>query len=256
MNAAILAKLSDFLDKGGRVLSSGTAGLNRERTWFALSAWDFQWLGLDRSNASYFHIVDADDPKLTDMDYCMYSDSGTLFTGGRVLARYVTAYFDRHWDGFHGYFYTPPEREADRNAAAVTLDGKVCHVSFEVFTSYYKSAAYANKALVRKCLDLLLPDPLIRTRGVPSTARVTATGCDEYTLVHVKVTHPELRGCVSVIEEHAVLEAGAIVRIRGRYGSACTLPAEEPVGCIPEGDGYTTIVLPRITGYAVFLLRG
>lgn len=255
MNADMEDKIADFLSQGGKVLSSGTAGLNSEQRGFTLPEWDFEFAGVDRSNASYFHIVDPDDPKVCDMDYNMYSDSGTLFKGGRVLAKYVKAYFDRHWDGFHGYFYTPPEKETEFAAAAVSGSGCVCHISFEIFRSYFKSAAYADKALVKKCLGILLPDPLIRTQGIPSTARVTATGCSEYTLLHIKVTYPEVRGRMNIIEEHAVMEAGSVAYIKGSYSSACTLPEKEPVAITKAEGGYTRVLLPRIAGYKMILLR-
>lgn len=254
MNDEIKGRLAAFLSSGGRVLSSGTAGLDAGQEGFALPQWDFRFAGLDASNSSYFRIACAGDPKLADMEYNMYSDSGVLMKGGRVLAQYVKAYFDKHWDGFHGYFYLPPERETEYAAAALSGCGNVCHISFEVFRSYFKGAAYANKALVKKCLDILLPDPLIRTRGVPSTARVTATGCDEYTLLHTKVTYPEVRGRMNIIEEHAVLEAGASVFVRGSYGEARALPGQEPVA-ISEAGGYTEVKLPRIVGYQAILLK-
>jgi hypothetical protein len=255
MNEALRGKLAQFLASGGRVLSSGTAGLNAAQDGFALPEWDFRFLGVDASNSSYFRIVGNEDPMLPRMDYCMYSDSGTLFTGGRVLAKYVKAYFDRRWDGFHGYFYTPPEKETEYAAAAVNGAGNVCHISFEVFRSYYKSAAYADKALVKKCLDNLLPDPLLYTRGVPSTARVTATGCEEYTLLHAKVTYPEVRGRMNIVEEHAVLKEGASVFVRGDYMDACMLPEKEPVQISRSEGGYTKVRLPEIVGYKTLLLR-
>jgi hypothetical protein len=257
MNATLREKLADYLRRGGRVLSSGTAGLDETQSGFALPEWDFDFDGVDPSNASYYRIVDNDDPKVSDIDYCMYgeSNSGVLFRGGRMLAQYVKPYFNHHWDGFHGYFYTPPEKPTEYAAAAVNAAGNVCHIAFAIFRSYYERVPYAQKALVRKCLERLLPDPLIKTSGVPSTARVTATGCDAYTLLHTKVTYPEIRGKMGIIEEHAVLEAGATVHIRGHYASACTLPENESVEVTYAPGGYTVIRLPRIVGYRMILLE-
>lgn len=254
MNPLLKEKLAAYLKAGGRVLSSGVAGLAGDGDGFALPDWDFKFDGVDPSNASYYHIADNTDPKVSDMDYGAYSDTGVLIRGSDVLARYVKSYFDRHWDGFHGYFYTPPERETGHAAAAVSARGNVCHISFSIFRSYYENAPYAHKALVAQCLERLLPDPLIKTRGIPSTARVTATGRDGYALLHVKATYPEVRGRMNIIEEHASLRAGAEVLIRGDYASARTLPGEEPVAVSRE-EGYTRVTLPEITGYATVLLE-
>jgi hypothetical protein len=96
----------------------------------------------------YYRIFDNDDPKVSDIDYCMYgeSNSGVLFRGGRMLAQYVKPYFNHHWDGFHGYFYTPPEKPTEYAAAAVNAAGNVCHIAFAIFRSYYERVPYAQSA--------------------------------------------------------------------------------------------------------------
>ncbi len=255
MNETLQGKLAVYLQKGGRILSTGTAGLNIGQTGFVLPEWDFEFAGIDQSNASYFHMAANDDPKVSDMDYSMYSASGTLFKADRVLAKYVKAYFERHWDGFHGYCYTPPECETQYAAAAVNKAGSICHISFEVFRSYYETASYACKALVRQCLSLLLPEPLLKTEGVPSTARVTLTACSEYVLLHTKVTFPEVRGKMNIIEEHVVLPEGALVLVKGRFKSACTLPGLEAVAIEETADGYTQVRLPEVVGYRMIRLE-
>lgn len=253
MTDAMKEKIDAYLRQGGRVLSSGTAPLAADQSGFALNAWDFSFAGVDTGGACYFRMPPEDDPHVFDMDYSTYSPNCTLVSGGRVLAEHVKAYFNNHWDGFHGYFYTPPEKATGYAAAAVNGAGNVCHIGFEVFKAYYISAPYAHKALVRRCLDILLPDPLIKTRGIPSTARVTATGNSAYTLLHTKVTYPEPRGRMNIIEEHGVLPAGAQVLIRGAYAAARTLPEGEPVAIAAEG-GYTRVTLPEITGYRMIQL--
>jgi hypothetical protein len=180
------------------------------------------------------------------MDHCTYSANGVLFSGGKKLATYVKAYFDRHWDGRHGYFYTPPEKSTEWSAAAVS--GNVCHIAFSIFKAYHNSANFAHKALVKKCLGLLLPDPLIKTECVPSTARVTLTRKDDYILLHVKVDYPERRGKMDIIEEHNKLAAGAVVYVKCGFTSARSLPDEESVQANREGV-YLKVTLPAVSGY-------
>ena len=90
--------------------------------------------------------------------------------------------------------------------------------------------------------------------GIPSTARVTLTGTDDYSLLHVKVTFPEPRGKFDIVEEHVTLKKGAVVKVRGEYERVCLLPAETPIESRIE-DGYTVVTLPEITGYDMFLLK-
>ncbi len=254
MNETLKIKLANYLKKGGKVLSTGVSGLDSDQTKFALKEWDFELDGIDKSNSSYYSFVKSDDPKVYNMQYCMYSDSGVLIRSKNELAKYVKSYFQFEWDGIHGYSYTPPEKETGHAAAAVNGDGNVCHISFEVFNAYNKSASYPHKALVKQCLDILLPEPLIKTEGVPSTARVTATGCEDYVLVHTKVTYPELRGDISVVEEEGVLEEGKQVFVKGSFKDAYTLPDKKKLD-IQTKDGYTQITLPRIVGYQMVCLE-
>ena len=263
---ALRARLEAYLAQGGRLLSAGTGGLKAPEGWepdqtgvprdafFALDAYQIDCLGADPSNASYFNFVTLPEGS-ADMPWAMYSE-GILMKArrdGDVRARYVKPYFNRHWDGLHSYFYTPPEKETGDTAAAVT--GPVAHICFNVFTAYYNAALREHKLLVRQLIDELLPDPLVTAvRGIPSTARVTLTGTDDYSLLHVKATFPEPRGKFDIVEEHVTLRAGAIVKVRGEYARVCRLPDETPVDSRVE-DGHTIVTLPEITGYDMFLMK-
>lgn len=255
MTDTLKEKLKAHLDAGGKVLSTGVSGLNEGQTDFALPQWDFQFHGVDHSNASYYHLLNHEDPKVTDMDYCAYSKLGSLFSGGTVLANRIKPYFDRHWDGFHGYFYTPPEGPDGNSAASINAQGNVCHIAFSAFSTYYQYAPYSVKSLISRCIGLLLPNSLLKTRGIPSTARVTLTTKPDYDLLHVRVSHPEPRGAMDIIEEHTTLAAGAQVSVRGDYTAACTLPDKKPIAVKKLDDGYTTVMLPEITGYQMVQLQ-
>jgi hypothetical protein len=246
---ALAARLKAYLDAGGRILCTGTGGLTPDKRGFALPE-ALTYVGEDASNSSYFTFVNL--PQGTaDMPWSMYQE-GILMTAKRdadVRARYVKPYFNKHWDGMHYYFYTPPERQTEHAAAAVT--GGVGRICFGIFTAYFEAAMREHKLLVQQLIDELLPEPLIRIeKGVPSTARVTATGRDDYLLVHVKATFPEPRGKVAIVEEHVTLPAGAVLRLRGEHPSVVLLPVETPIDSRIE-DGYTIITLPAITGYAM-----
>lgn len=108
--------------------------------------------------------------------------------------------------------------------------------------------------MLRQCLDQLLPDPLIKSEHIPSTARLTLTGCDDYALLHVKVTFPEVRGRMNIIEEHSTLPAGTVVKVRGSFKSAKLLPQNQAIDIAPEG-GYVRLTLPAVTGYQMVRLE-
>lgn len=251
VNDRLLPKLNAYMQSGGCLLSSGFGGMTAGRGGFAQGYYDFiEYCGADTNNASYYRtkqkICEAD------MDYDMYVQGILMKSDSSFCAAsYVKAYFNHHWDGFHGYFYTPPER--DNGYAAAAVCGNTAHICFKIFTAYSRTASVFHKKLVGSLINRLLPDPLIRAPGMPSTSRVTMTGTDTYSLLHVKTTFPEPRGPFDIIEEHVVLPVGRHVSVRGEYSCVCLLPEETPVP-FEVKDSRTDIILPEITGYAMFLL--
>ena len=101
---------------------------------------------------------------------------------------------------------------------------------------------------------MLYPDNLIKAESLPTTARATLTGNDEYKLLHVKVTYPEFKGKMGIVAEHAELIGGKVVAVKGEYKEVSRLPECEPVKSEIK-NGYTFITLPAIVGYDMFLLK-
>lgn len=247
-------KIKRYIAKGGKVLISGFSGLNEDGSGFALDEIKASYLEEDKSNSSYFEFVNVPKDSAT-MSYETYEE-GILMKAMNekdVRAWHVRPYFDKHWDGRHGYFYTPPKERSGYTAAM--CNGQVAYICFQVFAAYHNSALLEHKRLVAQLIDELLPCPSVKViKGVPSTTRVTVTKTEEHTLLHVKVTFPEPRGKMNIVEEHGVLPAGAEVAVRGEYQNAYLLPGEIPVATRIE-DGYTILTLGEITGYDMFMLK-
>lgn len=248
-------KLEKHLSENKGILSTGEGGLNPEKTGFALEQWKFDYKGSDQSNSSYFKMLKEDCDDLGNIRWAMYSH-GILINPTEeteVIAEYIKPYFNRHWDGFHGYFYTPPEKETGH--AAIARNSNVYHICFKVFDAYYNAAMLSHKAIVKYCLDNLLPDPTLKCKNIPSTARVTLTEKDTTVQLHVKATFPEVRGKMNIIEEHQVIPAGAIVSVKGSYSKAYIAPKKEPVTIVQKNAGYTEVILPQINGYELVVLE-
>ena len=247
MSAEVLKKLRAYTDNGGKVLSTGLAGLNEAETDFALAGQDFEYGGKDTSNSSYFIFRKV--PKgSADMRYSVYSE-GIIMKARReeyVFADHVKPYFDRKWDGRHGYFYTPPEKKTGTHAAAVS--GNAAHISFRIFKAYYLYAMREHKRLVAQILERFIPKKRIYTEKLGSYARVTVTENEKYSLVHCKVTYPEVRGKAGIIEEHAVQPQGSVAGLYGQYRSVSVVPEEKRLTPVYE-EGYTKVILPEFKGY-------
>lgn len=247
-------KLEAFLAAGGGVISSGHSGLNPEGTAFALADWNMVYEGEDPWNRSFFRMRKDTGGEVPDMPCGIYSQGILLrlMESAEEIAEYWQPYFNREWDGFHGSFYTPPDRYAGR--PAVARSGNVFQFCFPVFGAYYEYAANVHKHMVGYCVKQLLPQPLLRCEGIPTTARVTVTAKDNMRMVHVKLTHPEPRGKYNVIEDLQTLDGG-IVYLRGEFVSAVySAPDREPLD-YRVADGYIRIALPKISGYALIAVE-
>jgi len=248
------SKLRAYVAAGGGVISSGHSGLNVEGTAFALDEWNMAYEGEDPWNSSYFRMLEDTGGEVPDMLCGIYSQGILLQTkeGAQEIAEYWQPYFNREWDGFHGKFYTPPDRYAGR--PAVARSGNVIQFCFPVFGAYMQYAANVHKAMVAYSLGQLLSMPLLKCEGIPTTARVMVTAKENKRMVHVKLTHPEPRGKYNVIEDLQTLD-GAIVQIRGDAASRVYLaPGREPLA-YSLADGYIRIPLPKVNGYAMVVVE-
>jgi len=248
MTEVLREKIEEYLkDETKAVLAAGVSLYDRQGNPVKSPAWDFiQLCGVDSSKTAYYKLPDDE------RTFAMYQ-TGTFMKAAPeyTLATYVEPYFDRHWDGLHGYYYTPPKGETEY--AAVAEKDRFRHISFQIFNSYYETGYKYHRDLIQDFLEAHIKKPLIDASQLPSTSRVTLTGTEEYKLLHVKVTYPECRGLTDIVEEHSVLPAGRKVRVHGHYERVQLLPQESPVSSVIDGE-YTEITLPEITGYAMFKL--
>lgn len=252
VSKVLAGKLSDYLAAGGKIISTGMSGLTEDMTGWAMKEWDFvKFQGLDHKKTAYYQTVSKEEG----LPICSMYEAGILMSAEDehdVTAWYVEPYFDRHWDGKHGYYYTPPEKTTEY--AACAGHGAIQLISFQVFAAYNHYAAAFHKKLVKDALEQAIPERLVDADALPSTARVSLTGAQKYTLLHVKVTYPEVRGDSCAIEEHNVLPAGKTVRVKGAYKNVMLLPEKKAIPFQTE-NGYAIFDLPEITGYQMFCLE-
>ena len=256
VNSELAEKLKIYLDNGGKIISTGFSGLSPDDSGFALPEWDFEFLGKSTSDTSYFKLESQLDG-LLDIEYSAYSSAIRMkhSKNGTSLASQVDSYFDKKgWNGQHYIFYTPPKAKTENSAIAINSKGTVAHVAFPLFSVYFESFGSVFKAIIKKLLGIFMPDNLIKADSLPVTSRVTLTGNEEYKLLHVKVTYPEIRGKFGIIESHNELRGGKMIYVKGEYSTVMRLPDQMPIDSKTE-NGYTVLTLPDITGYDMFLLK-
>ena len=243
MTKTLKEKIEKYLEDGTKaVLASGTSILDRNDNYIESKCWDFVgYEGINEAEQGYYKLND-DDCNLSVYQSGVYVKPDEKYR----LAKFVKPYFVRHWDGLHGYFYTPPEKETEY--AAIAEKDNFRFVSFRLFIAYYKYAYTKHRDIVADFLNKFIKEPLIKAESMPKTSRLSLTGTDDYKLLHVKVTYPEVKGWTTIIEEHNELEAGKKVMIKGEFKKVVVLPDETPLESEIK-NGYTEITLPKIVGY-------
>ncbi|TNJ66329.1 hypothetical protein FE784_10140 [Paenibacillus hemerocallicola] len=248
-------KLKAYIAAGGGVISSGHSGLNVEGTSFALDEWNMAYDGEDPWNSSYYRMLEHTNGAVPDMLSGIYKQGILLQTetGATSVADYYQPYFNRKWDGFHGTFYTPPERHAGR--PAVARSGRIFQFCFRVFASYIEYAPNVHKYTVAYCLQQLLPEPTVKSEGIPTTARVTVTTKEHMNMIHIKLTHPEPRGKYNVIEDRQTLsDAFILIRDGGDVEAVYSAPERLPLA-YERQNGYIRVAMPKIDGYAMIVVE-
>lgn len=250
------AKIEAHLESGGAVLSTGWSGLDSAKSDFAMKEWGLRFQGDEPLDPAYLQAAPPFSQGIPDMPLTLYERGAAIepLEGARVLAHIVAPYTNRHWDGEHGVVYSPPDRPTGR--AAVTVKGKVAHASHPLFTIYARHAPVPMRQIVANLLQELLPQPLVKTPGAPSFARVTVTAQPQRRMVHVLAYVPERRGDVDMIEEPIELRDVCLhLRLDNRPPQRVYVaPAQDRLS-FDVAEGYVRVRVPVVRGHAMVVFE-
>ena len=105
-----------------------------------------------------------------------------------------------------------------------------------------------------------MPDPLLRTEGIPSLARATVTEQRQLgrRMVHILTYVPERRGAkIDMIEEPIEINHAKLsLRNDGRKPSRVYLAPTGEELSFTICDGYTSVSLPAVSGYCLVVFEG
>lgn len=251
------ARLRAHLEKGGAVLSAGWSGLDPAMNDFVLADWGAKYNGEDPFDPAFFTPAPELAEGLPDMPITLYQ-RGTDITpqdGALALGEIVAPYYNRHWDGEHGFVYMPPDKPTGR--AAGVQKGRLVHFSHPLFSSYIIDAQVPIKYYVANALNRILPEPLVKAPGLPSFARTNVTAQPGRRMLWLMSYVPERRGNnVDMIEEPIQLrDVPVALRADGRdIKSVYLAPSREPLP-FELRDGYVHTTVPQVDGYAVVVFE-
>ena len=233
-------KLEDKLTRSSAaILSSGTS-LKNGGLWNFISEFH-----TDTHTTAYYQVKNQEINNMFCPAVKMKSDCS--------ISAYYEPWFDKIWDGIHGYFYTPPKR-IKTPYSAIARRNNVVHICFNIFEAYHKFGAVYLKNQIKDIINLFIGDKLICADELPQSTRVTLWSKADYKLLFIKSTFPELRGKIGIIEEHSVIPSGRKIKVKGTYSDIQRLPDCNPLK-FTNKDGYTEIILPEINGFLPIVLK-
>lgn len=246
-------KVSSYLQAGGKVIFSGFSGLNADKRGFQLSEENFlEYCGTDENDTPYFQFVRHENPLMKETRWSIYTSAIYMKNkSGEILGTFIKPYNRRMYDGRHGYFYTPPEKETEYSS--VVISDNIARICFKIFTDYANISLNAHREIFKQILNRFIERPWIFAEEMPISSRLTLTKNEKNTLLHIRSSYPEWKNGKGVIEEHTVIQKGKRVRVQGRFDRAIDVITGKRLKLTRKKD-YTQIILPEIVGYAMISL--
>ena len=251
-------QVKDHLNGGGSVISAGWGGLRPDGKEFALpQEWGIHFKGDSPYDPAYIKMTPKMAGEIPDMPLTLY-DRGVAVTADantRILAEIIAPYCNQHWDGEHSNLYLPPDKATDQ--PAITQHGRVVHFAFPLFTSYYNHAYTPMRDILGHVLNILLPEPLIRTPKLPAFVRAYVTRQPGRRMVHLLSYLPERRGANMDIVEEAIELRDVAFDLRLDEKSICNVYQAPNHLALPHSieNGYVHVSVPLLKGYTVIVFE-
>lgn len=184
VDAALRAALRGYLARGGALILSGAAGLDAEGRPL-LAEQGVESHGPSPFSHTFLRPAQALANGIPAYDHVTYETGPRIkpAPGAESLVGVVEPYFERHFARFSGHSYTAPAQLSPWSA--VVRNGRVITFAFPLLGTYGRHAVPVHRRLLGNCIDLLLPQPLLRVADAPSLLETTVVRAGPRTVVHL-----------------------------------------------------------------------
>lgn len=260
LDEVFIPRLQTYLDKGGKLLLSGTSGLSSDGSRLLLPELEIQPYGLSPYTTTYIRFSDGFNKGLPDSDHVMYARGVRVLPGSaaQVTAWVVEPYFERAWDHFSSHHQTPPQQVSPFPAAL--LQDRIGYISYPVFQAYAQHGNIPFRHLVQVLLERLLPEPLLRLEGAPSGLEATVMrqekGGDKRTILHLLYYAPERRARdLDIVEDIIPLyDLSVSLKLASAPQSVYIAPECTPLK-FEYKNGRASLYLPELRGHAMIVFE-
>lgn len=253
-DAALAARLRQYLRRGGSLLLSGRGALDAAGQPM-LPEQGIAAHGDSPFKTTYLRFMDRAADGVPATDHVIYEPGFRMTPTGRTrtLVRVVEPYFERTWQHFCSHRQTPPDKLT--RFAAATQRGRVITIAYPIFKAYGTHGNLAFRHLIRAALTRLIPAPLVRAQG-PSYLEVCVHRQGPHTVVHALSYCPIRRTQnLDIVEEPAVVPKLPL--------SVKLAHAPQKVTLQPQGErltfkyhgGRAEVVIPELRGHTLIVFE-
>ena len=201
VNERFAQKLSAYLKKGGKLISTFESGLDPEKERFLIGEMAVTYHGKAPYSPDFIVPKDHLAEELAKGEHVMY-DCGTLVEAGEnatFVQMATRPVFNRTYEHFCSHLHSPSGREEVYPAVVETEN--TAYFIHPVFSTYQKSAPRWYKILLGNELKRLLPTPLVRHNG-PTAVTVNLLEQENRRILHILYYVPE-RKCknLDIVED-------------------------------------------------------
>ncbi len=187
---ALKAKVSSYLENGGKILLSGVSGTD-ENGEFCVDA-GIKYIGENEFNPTYF--IPGFDTVNGMTEYLMRCNSHRFENiGAKAVAYGQNPYFNRTAEHFCSHQHAPNNR--DLTYPAAVINGNIAYIGWEIFTGYGISGDLHLKELAAYVIGQLMGDSAtVTVKNLPDRGIATVTKQDNRKILHLLYAHTTKRG--------------------------------------------------------------
>ena len=251
----IAARVVKHLQRGGKILATSRSGLDCEGKRFLIPDWPAIYQGKTAYDPLYFQPAGALAEGLPDMPLSVYASGLSVRAAENAKAEMylVKPYLSSGWDGLRSNYYNPPEKVTDE--PFLVRNEQIVYISAELFTGYAKRAPKQLRELLRNAIRSLVPNLKFRSSTLPSFSRAFVQKKANTELVHILAYCPEGRGQASAVEDRiSLVDTEISLRADSPIRKVYLAPERKELP-FEQKNGYCTVHIPHISGYALIVFE-
>jgi len=250
-----IKKLDEYLRSGGSLIISHEATLDPTSKKFRCPSIGVEYVGPSAFSPDYIRLGKIISEGIPEMDLIMYERGSYVkpLNGVETLAKISNPYFNRTFRTFTSHAHAPVKDES--SYPAIIKYGRVIYVYAPIFKAYYLHGYFVYKRIIENCINILLPERLLRTNAPPSS-EATLTRQEGRIIAHIVNYQPQRRGKSSEYIERACPIANVELEVKTEREPRKVYLAPQKIDLeFSFAKGYAKCVIPEIVTHQLVIFE-